>query len=32
MALLIKEYLEYYKMDNTLSVYLPEVDMQGKEH
>ena len=32
MALLIREYLEYYKMDYTLSVYLPEVAMQGNEH
>ena len=29
---MIKEYLEYYKMDYTLSVYLPEVAMQGQSH
>ena len=32
MALLIKEYLEHYKMDYTLSVYLPEIAMQRQEH
>lgn len=32
IALLIKEYLEHYKMDYTLSVYLPEIAMQGQQH
>ena len=32
IALLIKEYLEHYKMDYTLSVYLPEVAMQGAQN
>ena len=32
VALLIREYLEYYKMDYTLSVYLPEIAMQGNQH
>ena len=32
VALLIREYLEHYKMDYTLSVYLPEVAMQGQQH
>ena len=30
MALLIKEYLEHYEMQNTLNVYLPEVDMKDQ--
>jgi len=30
IALMIKEYLEHYKMDYTLSVYLPEIAMQGQ--
>ena len=29
IALMIREYLEHYKMDYTLSVYLPEIAMQG---
>ena len=29
---MIKEYLEHYKMDYTMSVYLPEVAMQGQQH
>jgi len=32
VALLIKDYLEHYKMDYTLSVYLPEIAMQGQQH
>ena len=32
IALLIKDYLEHYKMDYTLSVYLPEIAMQGQQH
>ena len=32
IALLIKEYLEHYKMDYTMSVYLPEIAMQGQQH
>jgi hypothetical protein len=31
MAFLIKDYLEHYKMDYTMSVYLPEVAMQGQQ-
>ena len=31
MAYLIREYFEYYQMENTLSVYLPEVDMQDQQ-
>ena len=30
MAYLIREYFEHYQMENTLSVYLPEVDMQDQ--
>ena len=29
---MIKEYLEHYKMDYTMSVYLPEIAMQGQQH
>ena len=29
IAMLIKEYMEFYKMDYSLSVYLPEVVMQN---
>ena len=32
IALMIREYLEHYKMDYTLSVYLPEIAMQGDRH
>ena len=32
IALMIREYLEHYKMDYTLSVYLPEIAMQGQAH
>jgi len=31
MAFLIKDYLEHYKMDYTLSVYLPEVAIQNQQ-
>ena len=27
VALLVKDFLEYYKMDYTLSVYLPEISL-----
>ena len=29
--MLVREYLEFYKMDYTMSVYLPEVSMQNTE-
>ena len=29
---MIREYLEFYRMDYTLSVFLPEVAMQGQQH
>ena len=32
VALMIREYLEHYKMDYTLSVFLPEIAMQGPQH
>ena len=32
VALLIRDYLEHYKMDYTMSVYLPEIAMQGQQH
>ena len=31
MALLVKDFLEHYKMDYTLSVYLPEVALQNNQ-
>jgi FGFR1 oncogene partner len=31
VAQLVREYLEYYRMEYTLSVYLPEVSMQNQE-
>ena len=31
VALLIREYMEHYRMDYSLSVYLPEVVMQNAE-
>ena len=31
VAQLIKDYLEFYRMDYTLSVYTPEVALQGQE-
>jgi hypothetical protein len=31
IALLIREYMEHYRMDYSLSVYLPEVVMQNAE-
>jgi len=31
IAFLIKDYLEHYKMDYTMSVYLPEVAMQNQQ-
>jgi hypothetical protein len=30
VAQLIKEFLEFYRMDYSLSVYLPEVSMQNE--
>ena len=29
VALLVKDFLEHYKMDYTLSVYLPEISLQN---
>lgn len=29
VALLVKDFLEHYKMDYTLSVYLPEIALSG---
>ena len=29
MAQLVKEYLEYYRMEYSLSVFLPEVNLQN---
>ena len=31
VALLVKEYLEYYRMEYTLSVFLPEVNLQSHD-
>lgn len=31
MALLVKDFLEHYKMDYTLSVYLPEIALSGAQ-
>ena len=31
VAMLVREYLEFYKMDYTMSVYLPEISMQNTE-
>ena len=31
VALLIKDYLEHYKMDYTMSVYLPEIALSGQQ-
>jgi hypothetical protein len=32
VAQLVREYLEYYRMEYTLSVYLPEVALQNQEN
>ena len=32
VALLVKDFLEHYKMDYTLSVYLPEVALQNGQN
>ena len=32
MALLIREYLEYYRMEYSLSVYVPEVALSHVEY
>lgn len=29
--MLIKDYLEHYKMDYTMSVYLPEIALSGQQ-